>query len=908
MALITVPAAAQEASSSGPIQPFWGDISPFYGDISPFWGDISPFWGDISPFWGDISPFWGDISPFWGDISPFWGDISPFWGDISPFWGDISPFMQGLQNLDDNQDPTTLLEGLITNSEAFWGASVEAQTGQSFRNGFVADLFAQYGLGPQGEGFEALSVVDRARFLFAWRDGLMSFSGRDQVDYWMGVVNWSPSLAQTAGGGAGVTIGLFDFTIASDALLGALTRSNHMGYNNVGAGHGDAVAGLLLAPHDGQGVMGMAPGARVFAHNPFDATGTASWDDLANGFRRLRQQGATVVNLSLGVPGYTFAPDWMNLYRQAQVRQTLGGTVFVHAAGNEGHAQSANIPWDFSLNPAFLVVGSVGPSGQISAFSNTPGNACLLQNGACRLPLMNRFLVAPGEWVLVSDGQGGVTRASGASFAAPQVTGAVALVQGRWPWLRNHARETADLILNSATDLGAPGVDPVYGRGLLNVEATQAPLNMANLYMRSTSGARIQLSAGGTGSLLTGANGYVVVYEDLGATYRDFVVPLDASIVSTSTVTNMLRAYVSTLRAVQTATGSSPTTGSTKKEKKRFEDGFSLALANPYGLDLRMRIAAPAQGQSLHEGALPYAVDLMIAGEGASLFTGYGAGALALTGQFEADALSFDPSLGGADPILGLASGGAYVAAETDLGYGLTLTAGVTTRDHHWLETNPLTGEEMPLIAGVDPYRSAAARMQVRADLNETLSVTAAYTHLSETNGLLGLQSANPDAFRAGAQTDAATLGLSWTPRPRISLMATATRGRSQAHSNAEQAYAVGAEGIDLGAYEATLTLNGVFSEDDTARLRIGQPMHVRGGSLNVTNIEVVDRETGAFGPVTQTVTLGARSAPVFVESLYATSVLNDRAQLGLFARLDASPEDAAPLEQLVGLSLRLGF
>jgi hypothetical protein len=102
--------------------------------------------------------------------------------------------------------------------------------------------------------------------------------------------------------------------------------------------------------------------------------------------------------------------------------------------------------------------------------------------------------------------------------------------------------------------------------------------------------------------------------------------------------------------------------------------------------------------------------------------------------------------------------------------------------------------------------------------------------------------------------------------------------------------------------------LNGVFSEDDTARLRIGQPMHVRGGSLNVTNIEVVDRETGAFGPVTQTVTLGARSAPVFVESLYATSVLNDRAQLGLFARLDASPEDAAPIEQLVGLSLRLGF
>jgi subtilisin family serine protease len=59
---------------------------------------------------------------------------------------------------------------------------------------------------------------------------------------------------------------------------------------------------------------------------------------------------------------------------------------------------------------------------------------------------------------------------SGTSMATPIVAGAAALLEGRWPALKARPATVADILLNSATDIGARGVDPVYGRGLLNVE------------------------------------------------------------------------------------------------------------------------------------------------------------------------------------------------------------------------------------------------------------------------------------------------------------------------------------------------------------------------------------------------------------------------------------------------------
>ena len=64
---------------------------------------------------------------------------------------------------------------------------------------------------------------------------------------------------------------------------------------------------------------------------------------------------------------------------------------------------------------------------------------------------------------------------SGTSMAAPIVTGAVALLHSYWGHLKNNPQATASILFESATDLGAPGVDAVYGHGLLNIQAAFDP-------------------------------------------------------------------------------------------------------------------------------------------------------------------------------------------------------------------------------------------------------------------------------------------------------------------------------------------------------------------------------------------------------------------------------------------------
>ena len=83
------------------------------------------------------------------------------------------------------------------------------------------------------------------------------------------------------------------------------------------------------------------------------------------------------------------------------------------------------------------------------------------------------FLVAPGVEVLAPAVGGGAALVSGTSFAAPHVTGAVALVLDAAPFLS--AEQVVELLLDTATDLGAPGTDAVYGRGLLNLAAALGP-------------------------------------------------------------------------------------------------------------------------------------------------------------------------------------------------------------------------------------------------------------------------------------------------------------------------------------------------------------------------------------------------------------------------------------------------
>ena len=108
-----------------------------------------------------------------------------------------------------------------------------------------------------------------------------------------------------------------------------------------------------------------------------------------------------------------------------------------------------------------IAVGAVDADDQLAGFSNRAGSA------------RDQFLVAPGVGILAPALGGGAATVSGTSFATPHVSGAAALVLQAAPFLS--ADEVVELLLESATDLGAPGTDAVYGRGLLNLSAALGP-------------------------------------------------------------------------------------------------------------------------------------------------------------------------------------------------------------------------------------------------------------------------------------------------------------------------------------------------------------------------------------------------------------------------------------------------
>nr|MEA2797740.1 hypothetical protein [Phenylobacterium sp.] len=941
VSLVALPAAAQTTSTqttkanTGPVQPFYGNLKPFYGNIKPFYGNLKPFYGNLKPFWGDMKPFWGNTGAFYGDLNSFWGTTNPVHGTGAPDYLKVGDFwtvtggtwdqifsawsaVPATAGASGYQSVAGQLKGLVDSSRNFWGSAVQAKTGGSFDTAFANPLLSKYGIDlSDPTSLSKLNETDRAMFFLDWYDGLMNFSGTDHVDHWMKTINWSPSLSLQQGSGAGTTVGLLDMTVVGDATLEkSIVRAN--GISTFTNGHGAAVASLIFGAHDGQGVMGLAPGASVVAYNPFDATGTANWSDITTGVQRLKAEGANVVNMSLGVPGTTFDQGWNGVFSSLSVTLTLKNTVFVMAAGNEGVTQTKNIAWSL-LNPAFIVVGSVDTAGNISNFSNRPGTACLTPLlGICAGDkLMNHFIVAPGELIMVSDGHGGVTRQIGTSFAAPQVAGAIALLQGRWPWLVNFPNETVNIILNSAKDLGAPGVDPVYGHGLLDVAASQSPLDFSKLVWfqvqdgkmsAQTSKAVLSTYQSQNHQAWDASGAYFTAFEPLGLlTQRDFNIPLSSKLVG-QTVTafggsqqqfqSYLLSRMDGWAGVQTKT-SLAASG---------YDGFasvSVPVGSKWGADMTLTIAPREKRQGFRDEGPDYQSALHIDGERASVMFGFGDGAPALAARSGfTQAADYDSERGGANPLLGLASGGGFAGWNYELTHRLQVSAGVMQRSDQRDST------ALPALArdgsGAATYRAGAQLLGLSYAATDSLTLTGAYTRLHEASGLLGIQSMNPEDFQGGSTTDGVSVGANWAVTSKLSIMATGTLGRTR-QGDQNQTLAVDRGGLTSSAFELGVQRSDLFANGDRMQLSVSQPMFVERGHLNMTSVQVVDRTTGELGVVTQSVDISGQRQ-IAGEALYSRPVSGGQGDVALFGRVETAPAGSQAQTYMAGARYRIRF
>ncbi|BCW90845.1 hypothetical protein sos41_40210 [Alphaproteobacteria bacterium SO-S41] len=939
------------AATPPPVKPLYGNINPFYGNIGAYWGNINPFWGDIGAFWGNINPFWGDIGAFWGNINPFYGDIGAFYGNINPFagdvkahygnigafWGNISPFWTDINAAWGTVAPNDAaglaavsgkLSDMVARSKAFWGAAVEARTGKSFEDAFMTPLLAKFGLDlANPASLAGKTAAQRWEFMITWYDQLMEFSGMDHVDHWMKTINWTPAITEQQGEGKDAIIGLIDFTIAGDADV----KSKLSYFNGVSTftnGHGAGVASLIVAAHDGRGVMGIAPNASVVAYNPFDATGTTSFADIKNGIVALNANNAGIINMSLGVTGWTLHPDWKGVFSDPQVAASYRNTVYVIAAGNDGSSQSTNIAWDWANDPALIVVGSVGPDGTISNFSNRPGTACLLDAKAkCNkdAQLMNRFMVAPGELILVSDDHGGVTRQSGTSLAAPLVSGTIALLLDRWPWLADYPKATVEILLRSAKDLGAKGVDPVYGWGLLDVAAAQSVLDFSKLKFYEVSDLLaptnlLGFSAKSAGKVRSdgiktsweASGAYFIVFEDADKTERDFAIPLSSRLYGQKVAGSgeLFQQFIYD-RLVEWIKGGKQ--GSCTLGLLCMTDGVAtLAFADSSvtlpafdGLNLSFGYTS-RQDDLFAEPASEMMLRLGDAEGTFALNAGYGRGAAVLGFQGSFSVSSDYAADGGVNPLLGFAQGGAYAGANITVGAGFSLSAGMTAAG------GPLVLDDVygrisssPVDIDFDAYDAEAFTFAASYQAGADVTLHVAYTQLDEKNGVLGVR-AMQDDFTASTITDGMTIGGDLHLGGGFTLGLSATVGKTRTSSND---LAV-ADAIESTAFEAALAKRGVFGENDFARITFSQPLHVEAGTMAYSQVGVVNRLTGELGVITQTFDIASAERRFQGELLYATPFLEGRGEIGAFAKA-ALVDDG--MRQTVedysgGMTLRFSF
>ncbi|HET8672291.1 MAG TPA: S8 family peptidase [Thermoleophilaceae bacterium] len=229
-----------------------------------------------------------------------------------------------------------------------------------------------------------------------------------------------------------------------------------------GNGHGTHVAGIIAADaNNGVGVDSVAPGAEIMPVRVLDSSGSGSVADVAKGIDWAVDHGADVINLSLGGTVPTSGLGIQDDISSAVQRAVSRGVVVVAAAGNDGLPFCENN----SEQGKVLCVGAVDKRGNRSFFSSFGAGLSLVAPGGSGMP-------GTDEDILSTWNNGGYQELAGTSQATPHVAGVAALLVS----LGVRGQAAVQRILATATDLGAPGPDPVYGAGLVNAQAAVAGL------------------------------------------------------------------------------------------------------------------------------------------------------------------------------------------------------------------------------------------------------------------------------------------------------------------------------------------------------------------------------------------------------------------------------------------------
>jgi len=256
--------------------------------------------------------------------------------------------------------------------------------------------------------------------------------------------------AQRISTGKGVTVAVVDSGVSDHPDLAGSVLNGTDFFKRGGngrtdrAGHGTKMASLI-AGHgkNGNGILGIAPDAKILPIRVFDNKPRAD-AEVGPAIEYAISHGAKVINLSLSG---SVDPATLNSVRAA----VEADVVMIASAGNKPDVFTITAP---AFLPDVVAVGAIDPSGKKAEVS---------VSGAA-LDLM-----APGEEIEGASRGRGYETGTGTSDSAAIVSGAAALIRSKYPNMS--AAEVVERLESTAIDKGAPGVDPDYGHGIIDIVA-----------------------------------------------------------------------------------------------------------------------------------------------------------------------------------------------------------------------------------------------------------------------------------------------------------------------------------------------------------------------------------------------------------------------------------------------------
>ncbi len=264
----------------------------------------------------------------------------------------------------------------------------------------------------------------------------------------------------SAGAGRGIDVAVIDTGVSQvEDLKGTHIKGGGSYVPGVKSpeddnGHGTHVSGTIAqTTHNGKGVVGIAPKATIMPYKVLSARGGGASDWIAAAIDDAVDNGADVINLSLGGPH-------SDVMYNAVERAAAAGVVVAVAAGNSGR-EGVGCP---ANAPNVIGVSAVGPGGRLAPYSTwgkgveiaAPGGDTKQKGGGILQDTI--------------DGKGGHAYLAfqGTSMATPHVAGAAAVLLG----MGVDGDTAVDAILSTARgkETGS-GYGTKYGYGVLDLEA-----------------------------------------------------------------------------------------------------------------------------------------------------------------------------------------------------------------------------------------------------------------------------------------------------------------------------------------------------------------------------------------------------------------------------------------------------